>query len=95
MYKARIRKVHVSAEQLAGLNSGKLGVVYLAGGYHILASEQIEEVKRLSPAHVPDLLSGGDDDPFDEADFAADSATDPDNDAATVPDSAGESPNTS
>ena len=62
MYKDRIRKVHVSGEQLLQLNAGKLGVVYLAGGYHILESEHIEEVRMLSPVHVPDLLSGGDDD---------------------------------
>lgn len=62
MYKERIRKVHVSAEQLVQLNEGKLGVVYLAGGYHLLASEDIETVRKLSPAHVPDLLTGADDD---------------------------------
>jgi len=102
MYKARIRKVHVSPEQLAALNKGELGVVYLAGGYHILASEQVEEVRKLSPAHVPDLLAGGDDDPFDEADFAADelranepgvSGSEPDSDDkdAAGPENAGES----
>lgn len=72
MYKERIRKVHVSPEQWVDLNSGALGVVYLAGGYHILSRERVEEVRKLSPAHVPDLLAGSDDAPFDEADFAAD-----------------------
>lgn len=62
MYKDRIRKVHVTAEQLLQLNAGKLGVVYLAGGYHLLFGEHIEAVRKLSAAHVPDLLSGADDD---------------------------------
>ena len=72
MHKGRIRKVHASPEQLAELNSGRLGVVYLAGGYHILSSEHTGQVRKLSPEHVPDLLSGADDDVYDEADFAAD-----------------------
>ncbi len=62
MYKERIRKVYVTSEQLEQLNSGLLGVVYLAGSYHILATAQIEAVREISPAHVPDLLSGGDED---------------------------------
>jgi len=76
LYKNRIRKVWVSPEQLLELNSGKLGVVYLAGGYHILASEQIEQVRQLSPDHVPDLLAGAEDDDFDAAGMSeADSNT--------------------
>ncbi len=62
MYKERIRKVWASAEQLAGLNDGSLGVVYLAGGYHILDAANIEAVRRISADHVADLLSGGSDD---------------------------------
>jgi len=62
LYKDRIRKVHVTAEQLLQMNEGKLGVVYLAGGYHLLSGEHIEAVRKLSPAHVPDLLAGADDD---------------------------------
>lgn len=62
MYKERIRKVYASAEQLAGLNDGSLGVVYLAGGYHILTAEHIGAVRAISPDHVADLLSGASDD---------------------------------
>jgi uncharacterized protein YaiL (DUF2058 family) len=62
MYKDRIRKVWASAEQLAGLNDGSLGVVYLAGGYHILDAENTEAVRRISAEHVADLLSGSSDD---------------------------------
>ncbi len=70
MYKDRIRKLYVGPEQLVDLNNGNLGVVYLAGGYHILASEQIEEVRKISPAHVADLLAGSADDDFDEAELS-------------------------
>jgi len=55
MYKGRIRKVNVSAEQLKALNEGSLGLVYLAGGYHIMLPEHVEQVRRLSAEHVPDL----------------------------------------
>ena len=55
MYKGRIRKVNVTAEQLKALNEGSLGLVYLAGGYHILPPEYVEQVRLLSPDHVPDL----------------------------------------
>jgi hypothetical protein len=71
MYKDRIRKVHVSPEQLLDLNSGKLGVVYLTGGYHVLASAAIEEVRKLSPTHVPDLLAGSAEDDFSEREQCA------------------------
>jgi uncharacterized protein YaiL (DUF2058 family) len=55
LYKGRIRKVHVTPEQLAALNEGRLGLVYLAGGYHILAPEQVEAVRKISPEHVVEL----------------------------------------
>lgn len=55
LYKGRIRKVHVTAQQLAALNEGGLGLVYLAGGYHILAPEPVEAVRKIAPEHVVDL----------------------------------------
>lgn len=58
LYKGRIRKVSVTADQLRDLNDGVLGLVYLAGGYHVLPLEQVEQVRALSADHVPDL--GGD-----------------------------------
>ena len=61
-YKGRIRKVHVTPEQLIELNSGKLGIVYLSGGYHLLAPEHIEAVRNLAADHVPDLESAAPDD---------------------------------
>lgn len=57
IYKGRIRKVSVTAGQLTALNEGALGLVYLAGGYHILQPEYVEQVRCLSAEHVPDLMS--------------------------------------
>lgn len=61
LYKGRIRKVQVTPEQLVALNEGRLGIVYLAGHYHLLLPEHVEAVRRISPEHVPDL-TGSDDD---------------------------------
>ena len=44
------------------LDAGELGIVYLSGGYHLLAREHTEAVRRLSETHVPDLSVGTDDD---------------------------------
>lgn len=62
MFRGRIRKVHVTPEQLQALNSGELGIAYLSGGYHLLTKEHTEQVRRLSADHVPDLESGLDED---------------------------------
>jgi uncharacterized protein YaiL (DUF2058 family) len=62
MYKGRIRKVNVTAEQLKALNEGRLGLVYLAGGYHVLSPEHVAQVLTLSEEHVPDLSGGADED---------------------------------
>ncbi|HET6565281.1 MAG TPA: DUF2058 family protein [Xanthomonadales bacterium] len=83
MYKERIRKVYASKEQLDGLNDGSLGVVYLGGGYHILAAEQINAVRQISPEHVADLLSGASDD--DELWAAFEAENNPANGAGPEP----------
>ena len=57
-YKGRIRKVSVTLEQFKALNDGKLGLVYLSGGYHVLETEHINQVRTLSEDHVPDLSGG-------------------------------------
>lgn len=57
MYKGRIRKVNVTGDQLKALNAGELGLVYLTGGYHLLAPEWVDKVRELAPDHVPDLNS--------------------------------------
>jgi len=60
MFRGRIRKIYVTAEQQKALNKGDLGFVYLSGGYHILAVEHLESVRKISAEHIPDL-GGGDD----------------------------------
>jgi uncharacterized protein YaiL (DUF2058 family) len=60
MFKGRIRKIYVTADQLKKLNEGELGVVYLSGGYHLLHREHVKSVIGLSREHVPDLGAGDD-----------------------------------
>ena len=62
MFRGRIRKIHVTPEQLKALNAGELGIAYLSGSYHLLASEHTDAVRLLSEAHVPDLSAGSADD---------------------------------
>ena len=62
MYKGRIRKVHLTPEQLKALNKGELGIAYLTGSYHLLTHEHITAVRQLSEEHVPDLSSESEDD---------------------------------
>jgi uncharacterized protein YaiL (DUF2058 family) len=59
IYKGRIRSVLATPEQITEINSGKLGVVYLSGNYHLLPSDRIEEIRQFAPDHIPDL-SGAD-----------------------------------
>lgn len=67
MYKGRIRSVPVNAEQLKQLNTGELGVVFLRGGYFLVAPEHVDQARAISPDHVPDLSgSEPDDDEQDE-----------------------------
>jgi uncharacterized protein YaiL (DUF2058 family) len=64
MYKGRIRKLHVTAEQQRALNSSELGIVYLSGGYHLLDSAAVSAVEKISAEHVVDLgLSADHEDP--------------------------------
>ena len=62
IFRDRIRKLHVTPEQLKALNAGKLGIAYLSGGYHLLADEHVEAVRGLSAEHVADLSSEAEDD---------------------------------
>ena len=62
MFRGRIRKVHVTPQQLKALNSSELGLAYLSGRYHLLANEHIEAIKMLSVEHVVDLSNEADDD---------------------------------
>ena len=47
---------------MKALNAGDLGIAYLSGGYHLLAKEQLEAVRRLSTRHVADLSTETEDD---------------------------------
>lgn len=58
MYKERIRKVNVTLEQFKAINAGELGLVYLSGGYHVLSAQHVNQVRKLSEEHVPDLSGG-------------------------------------
>jgi uncharacterized protein YaiL (DUF2058 family) len=62
MFRGRIRKIHVTPEQLKALNAGELGIAYLSGGYHLLAGQHADTIRQLSAAHVPDLSAGSEDD---------------------------------
>jgi uncharacterized protein YaiL (DUF2058 family) len=66
MFRGRIRKIHVTPDQLKALNAGELGIVYLSGSYHLLAREHADAIRQLSEAHVPDL---GTDAPDDDEEF--------------------------
>jgi uncharacterized protein YaiL (DUF2058 family) len=62
MFRGRIRKIHVTPDQLKALNGGELGIAYLSGGYHLLAKKDLEAVRKLSAEHVIELESEVDDD---------------------------------
>jgi uncharacterized protein YaiL (DUF2058 family) len=62
VFRGRIRKIRVTPEQLKMLNAGELGIAYLSGGYHLLASEHVEAVLQLSREHVADLSTEAEDD---------------------------------
>ena len=59
VYKKRIRSVLVNREQLQQLNEGSLGVVFLRGRYLLVEPVILEQVRRLSAEHVPDLAGSG------------------------------------
>jgi uncharacterized protein YaiL (DUF2058 family) len=58
MYRGRIRKINVTPDQLKALNTGEFGIAYLSGGYHLLAPEHLDAVRKLSADHIPDLATG-------------------------------------
>ena len=61
MFRGRIRKLYVTPEQNRSLTAGELGLVYLTGGYHVLAPDALEAVRAIDPEHVVDLGGGADD----------------------------------
>lgn len=61
LFRGRIRKLYVTPEQQAALVAGELGIVYLTGGYHLLAPGPLEAVRAIDPEHVVELDSGSSD----------------------------------
>lgn len=57
MFRGRIRKVYVTAEQNRALSGGEMGLAYLTGGYHLLDAETVEAVRAIAADHVVDLDS--------------------------------------
>ena len=55
MYRERIRKIYVTAEQNQALAKGELGLAYLSGGYHVLDRETLEQVRAIAADHVVDF----------------------------------------
>ena len=67
VYKGRIRSVLATREQIAEINSGELGVVYLSGNYHLMPAKEIAEIRTFAADHIPDLggadIEGEEDNP--------------------------------
>lgn len=61
MYRERIRKIYVTAEQNQALSSGELGLAYLSGGYHVLDRETLEQVRTIAADHVVDFEAASED----------------------------------
>ena len=55
MFRGRIRKIYVTAEQQQALSTGQLGIVYLSGSYHLLGPKTLAAVRRISQDHIVDL----------------------------------------
>ncbi len=55
LFKGRIRSVLATREQIADINSGALGVVYLRGNYHLMPTDRIAEIQAFAADHIPDL----------------------------------------
>lgn len=65
IFKGRIRSVLATREQIADINSGELGVVYVSGHYHLLPMDKTHEVREFAADHVPDLTGSGNEDEED------------------------------
>jgi uncharacterized protein YaiL (DUF2058 family) len=58
LFRGRIRKLYVTPEQQAALTAGELGIVYLTGGYHLLAPEPLQAARAIDADHIVELDSG-------------------------------------
>jgi len=55
-YGGKIRRVHVTAEQLKALNAGELGVVQIDGRYSLVAAETALAAREILATHVALLV---------------------------------------
>lgn len=51
-YGGKIRRIHVTADQLKALNAGELAVVQMAGRYHLLSVADAREAERILPGSL-------------------------------------------
>lgn len=51
-YGGKIKRIHVTAEQLGALNAGQLGIVQQAGRYLLVTAALLDEVEAVFPAAV-------------------------------------------
>jgi len=65
-YNGKIRRVHVTPEQLRAVNAGELGVVQLDGRYLLFDDDIVEQVRALLPGVIALMVVPGDtaDDPY-------------------------------
>jgi uncharacterized protein YaiL (DUF2058 family) len=55
-YGGKIRRVHVSAEQLKALNAGELGVIQIDGRYSLVSAETALAAREILATHVALLV---------------------------------------
>ena len=58
-HNGKIRKIHLTARQQEGLNAGRLGIVYFAGRYYLLDTQQVEKVAAIDETAVALMVSAG------------------------------------
>ncbi len=65
-YGGKIRRVHVTAEQLRAVNAGELGVVQLDGRYLLFDAAMVQQVRALLPSVIALMVVPGaeEEDPF-------------------------------
>ena len=71
-YGGKIKRVHVTADQLKALNAGELGVVQQNGRYLLVSSELLAQAEALFPQCVAlkvDPNAPGEDDPYADPRF--------------------------
>jgi uncharacterized protein len=58
-YGAKIRRVHVDADQLAAINAGQLGVVQYSGRYLLFDRAIMDQVRQIAPEQIALLVEPG------------------------------------